>query len=86
MKAYAHHNATGADNEKNAVIFTLAALSAIVISVVGEAVPLEQKLIRIHAIEILSEFPEIENETNELQAALADMADDPVLVLKAKAV
>ena len=66
-------------------IFALAALLAIVISLASNAVPLEQKLIRIHAIERLSEFPGIENESIELQAALADVAHDPLLVLKAKA-
>lgn len=67
------------------IIFALAALLAIVISLTSKTVPLEQKLIRIHAIERLSEFPDIENESIELQAALADVADDPLLVLKAKA-
>ena len=67
------------------IIFALAALLAIVISLTNKTVPLEQKLIRIHAIESLSEFPDIENESIELQAALTDVADDPLLVLKAKA-
>jgi hypothetical protein len=67
------------------IIFALAALLAIVISLTSKAVPLEQKLIRIHAIESLSEFPGIEDESIELQAALADFAGDPLLVLKAKA-
>jgi hypothetical protein len=67
------------------MIFALAALFAVVISLTNKAVPLEQKFIRIHAIESLSEFPGIENESIELQAALADFAGDPLLVLKAKA-
>ena len=67
------------------VIFALAALLAIVISLTSNAVPLEQKLIRIHAIERLSEFPGIESESIELQAVLADLANDPLLVLKTKA-
>ena len=67
------------------IIFALAATLAIVISLTSNTVPLEQKLIRIHAIERLSEFPGIEKESIELQAALADVADDPLLVLKAKA-
>lgn len=71
--------------KRHAVIFALAAFLAILISLVGEAVPLEQKLIRIHAIDSLSEFPGIENESIEMQAALVDMADDPLLVLKVKA-
>jgi hypothetical protein len=71
--------------KKHYVIFALAALLAMLISLVGEAVPLEQKLIRIHAIERLGEFSGIEQESIELQAALADMAYDPLLVLRAKA-
>ena len=67
------------------IIFAVAALLAIVISLTSSAVPLEEKLISIHVIERLSEFPGIENESIELQAALADLADDPLLVLKAKA-
>ena len=67
------------------IIFALAALLAIVIGLTSNVVPLEQKLIRIHVIERLSEFPNIENESIELQAVLADIAHDPLLVLKFKA-
>lgn len=70
--------------KRHSLIFVLAALLAIIISLVGETVPLEQKLIRIHAIERLGGFPGIEKESIELQAALADMSDDPMLVLRAK--
>jgi hypothetical protein len=67
------------------IIFALAALLAVIISLISNVVPLEQKLIRIHAIERLSEYPGIENESIELQATLADVAHDPLLVLKFKA-
>lgn len=67
------------------IIFALAAVLAVLISLTSKAMPLEQKFIRIHAIESLSEFPGIENEPIELQAALVDLANDPLLVLKAKA-
>lgn len=67
------------------ITFALAALFAIFISLTSNAVPLEQKLIRIHVMESLSEFPGIENESIELQAVLADIAHVPLLVLKAKA-
>jgi hypothetical protein len=67
------------------IIFALAALLAIVIGLTSNVVPLEQKLIRIHVIERLSEFPNIENESIELQAVLADITHDPLLVLKFKA-
>lgn len=67
------------------IIFALAALLATIISFAGQPVPVEQKLIRIHTADVLSEFSGIEQESVDLQAALADMAQDPLLVLKAKA-
>ncbi|HEV8077403.1 MAG TPA: hypothetical protein VGP45_03370 [Marinobacter sp.] len=67
------------------VIFVLAALLATFLSLAAEPVPVEQKLIRMHASDVLGEFPGIEHESVDLQAVLADMADDPLLVLKAKA-
>jgi hypothetical protein len=68
------------------VIFVLATLLATFFSLAAEPVPVEQKLIRIHANDVLGEFPGIEHESVDLQAALADMARDPLLVLKARAV
>lgn len=67
------------------IIFAIAAVLAVSISLASKPVPLEQKLIGIHAVERLGEFPDIEQAPIELQAALADMAHDPLLVLKAKA-
>jgi len=67
------------------IIFVTAALLSILISMASTAVPLEQKLIRIHTLDKLDDFPGIEQESIELQAALADMSHDPLLVLKAKA-
>jgi hypothetical protein len=66
-------------------IFVLAILLATFFSLAAKPVPVEQKLIRIHASNVLGEFPGIENESVDLQAVLADMADDSLLVLKAKA-
>ncbi len=66
------------------IIFALAALLAIVISLTSNTVPLEQKLIRIHSIERLSEFPNIEDESIELQAALADVAEKPFASAKSQ--
>ncbi len=66
------------------LIFAFAAILAFIIGLISNPVPIEEKLIRIHTIENLSEFPNIENESIELQATLADMSHDPLLVLKAK--
>jgi len=46
---------------------------------------IEERLIRIQAEETLREFPRIESEPLEVQAALLDMADDELLLLKARA-
>jgi hypothetical protein len=66
-------------------VFVLAALLATLFSLAADPVPVEQKLIRIHASDVLGGFPGIEHESVDLQAVLADMADDPLLVLKARA-
>ena len=66
-------------------IFVLAFLLATFFSFAANPVPVEQNLIRIHASDVLGEFPGIEHESVDLQAVLADMADDPLLVLKVKA-
>ena len=66
-------------------IFVLAALLATFFSLAAEPVPVEQKLIRINANDVLGEFPGIEHESVDLQAVLADMARDPLLILKARA-
>jgi len=66
-------------------IFVLAALLATFFSLAAEPVPVEQKLIRINANDVLGEFPGIEHESVDLQAVLADMAQDPLLILKARA-
>jgi len=65
-------------------VFVLAALLATFFSLAAEPVPVEQKLIRIHASDVLGELPGLEHESVDLQAVLADMADDPLLVLKAR--
>jgi hypothetical protein len=66
-------------------IFVLAALLATFFSLAAKPVPVEQKLIRIHASDVLGGFPGLEHESVDLQAVLADMAQDPLLVLKARA-
>ena len=63
----------------------VAVLIALVATVRSNPVPIEERLIRIQAEDTLSEFPDIENEPLELQAALLDMAGDELLFLKAQA-
>jgi hypothetical protein len=63
----------------------MALLIALVATVRSNPVPIEERLIRIQAEDTLSEFPDIEEEPLEVQAALLDMADDELLFLKARA-
>ncbi|WP_166264672.1 hypothetical protein [Marinobacter caseinilyticus] len=63
----------------------LALILATVFSLIARPVPIEQKLIKIHASDVLDGFPGIEDEPVEVQAILLDLADDPLLVLKAQA-
>jgi len=63
----------------------MALLMAAVFSTIAQPVPIEQKLISIHASDVLGDFPGIEHESVEMQAILLDMSDDPLLLLKAQA-
>lgn len=63
----------------------MAILMAAVFSIIAKPVPIEQKLINIHARDVLGDFPGIEQEPVEIQAILLDMSDDPLLLLKAQA-
>lgn len=67
------------------LICSLALLAAAIVSVVSRPVPIEQKLIQVHASDVLDGFPAIEKEPVEVQAVLLDFADDPLLLLKAQA-
>ncbi len=67
------------------LICSLALLAAVIVSVVSRPVPIEQKLIQVHASDVLEGFPAIEKERVEVQAVLLDFADDPLLLLKAQA-
>nr|WP_284709334.1 hypothetical protein [Marinobacter sediminum] len=58
---------------------------ATVFSVFARPVPIEHKLIQIQAGDMLEDFPGIEQEPVGIQAILLDMADDPLLLLKAQA-
>lgn len=71
--------------KKLLLIFGLALLMAAIFSALAKPVPIEQKLIRIHASDVLEDYPGIEQEPIEIQAILLDMSEDPLLLLKAKA-
>ncbi|MGO2136961.1 hypothetical protein [Marinobacter sp.] len=71
--------------KKLLLICGLALLMAAIFSAIAKPVPIEQKLINIHAQDVLGDFPGIEQEPVEIQAILLDMSDDPLLLLKAQA-
>ena len=71
--------------KKLLLICGMALLMAAVFSTIAQPVPIEQKLISIHASDVLGDFPGIEHESVEMQAILLDMSDDPLLLLKAQA-
>ncbi|MGB5854397.1 MAG: hypothetical protein WBH20_03915 [Oceanisphaera sp.] len=67
------------------IICGLALLLASVFSMVICPVPIEQKLIQIQAGDVLKGFPGIEEQPVRVQAILLDLADDPLLLVKAQA-
>lgn len=67
------------------LIVGLAVLIAVISTASSNPMPVEERLIRVQAEDILGEFPDLENEPLELQAALLDMAQDELLLLKARA-
>lgn len=71
--------------KKLLLICATALLLAAVLSTIAQPVPIEHKLINIHARDVLGDFPGIEQESVEIQAILLDMSDDPLLLLKAQA-
>lgn len=71
--------------KKLLLICGLAVLLATMFSTLAKPVPIEQKLIHIHAGDVLDDFPGIEDEPVDIQAILLDMSDDPLLLLKARA-
>lgn len=71
--------------KKAMVILGVALLIAALASYASRPVPIEQKLISIQAREALPGFDNIENEPVEVQAAILDLGDDPLVLLKAQA-
>lgn len=66
-------------------ICLIALLISAFLSVQSNPVPVDYKLISIQAQEQLGGFDGLENEPIELKAALIDLGDDPLLLLKARA-
>lgn len=66
-------------------VFLLALLVAVVVSYQSEPVPVDHRLIAIHAQEKLDGFSGLKDEPIELKAAVVDLGDDPLLLLKAQA-
>lgn len=71
--------------KKLLTICSLALILAAVFSLTAKPVPIEQKLIQIHASDVLDGFPGIEQEPVDIQAILLDLPDDPLLQLKTQA-
>ncbi|WP_227663042.1 hypothetical protein [Marinobacter daqiaonensis] len=68
-----------------AILLVLAMLLAAFTAGVHDPQPLEHRLVRIQAHESLPGIPGLEDLPLELQAALLDLSDDPLVSLKARA-
>ena len=71
--------------KKAMVVLGVALMIAALASYASRPVPVEQRLISIQAREALPGFDEIKNEPVEVQAAILDLGDDPLVLLKAQA-
>ncbi|MGM0767257.1 MAG: PspC domain-containing protein [Pseudomonadota bacterium] len=71
--------------KKAAFILGLALALALLISAVSRPMPVEERLISIQARELMPGFDAIGEQPVEVQAAIVDLGDDPLLVLKAQA-
>ncbi len=76
---------TGGRVKKLYLILGLAVIMALIATASSNPMPIEERLISVQAQDVLDEFPDINKEPLELQAALLDMADDELLLLKARA-
>ncbi|MDI9245789.1 hypothetical protein [Marinobacter sp. CHS3-4] len=66
-------------------IFLLAVVIAAAVSFQSSPVPIEHRLISIEASERLPGYPALMDQPVELQAAVIDLGNDPLLLLKAQA-
>jgi len=71
--------------KKAGVILALAILTAALVTGLSRPVPVEHRLIGIQVEENLGQYPRLQDEPIEVQAALLDLGDDPRLQLKAHA-
>lgn len=71
--------------KKFMVILGMALLLAVLASYASRPVPIEQKFVSIQAQEALPGFDRIGSEPIDVQAAVLDLGDDPLLLLKAEA-
>lgn len=71
--------------KKFVVMCALALAVATILSVTFRPVPIEQKLIQIQTQDLLNDFPDITNQPLNVRAVLLDLADEPLLITKAKA-
>ncbi len=71
--------------KKAMVVLGVALLVAALASYASRPVPIEQKLLSIQAQDTLPGFDQIRDEPVEVQAAILDLGDDPLLLLKAQA-
>ncbi|HEY9119648.1 MAG TPA: hypothetical protein VIN33_07805 [Marinobacter sp.] len=71
--------------KKAMVVMGVALMIAALASYASRPVPVEQRLISIQAREALPGFDEIRNEPVEVQAAILDLGDDPLVLVKAQA-
>ena len=71
--------------KKLLLVLGMALAVALILTVSSTPMPIEERLIRVQVEDTLHDFPGLENEPIEVQAALLDMADDELLLLKARA-
>ncbi|QSP94781.1 hypothetical protein LPB19_16675 [Marinobacter salinisoli] len=71
--------------KKLILISSLALILAVVLSLAARPVPIEQRLVTVHAADVLEDFPELDRQPIEVQAFLLDIANDRLLLLKAEA-
>ena len=74
----------GSYMKRAVILLVLAVLLAALTVAVHEPVPVEHRVLRIQAQETLSEIEGLEYLPFELQAALLDLSDDPLLSIKAQ--
>ncbi|MEX2474159.1 PspC domain-containing protein [Marinobacter sp.] len=70
--------------KKATVILALALVLAALIGAMSQPMAVEERLVSVHARELLPEFDVLQEEPIEVQAAIVDLGDDPLVLLKAR--